>query len=267
MPPRATTQAGTPWPPGSLLFDLTEPARQRLLALGAKSQYADPGRVLIREGESSTVMFLLLTGTVKVTGATDEGDALLAIRVGGDVVGELSALDGRPRLATVTTAGPVIARVIGRAEFAGLLSRDAELAAAIARSVADKLRSATSRRIDFAGCDVTTRLARVLLDLAERYGKQATMGRTIGCPLAQTERADRAAHPAPAQGGRHRRHRLPGDDDHRHGPAPRLRVPRPWLVNAAASYAALLPTSCSSATTLPPTAANRCAMVAWPRSM
>jgi hypothetical protein len=34
-----------------------------------------------------------------------------------------------------------------------------------------------------------------------------------------------------------------------------------------ASHAALLPTSCSSATTLPPTAANRCAMVAWPRSM
>ena len=192
MPPRATTQAGTPgtpWPPGSLLFDLTEPSRQRLLTLGAKSQYADPGRILIREGESSTVVFLLLAGTVKVTGATDEGDALLAIRVGGDVVGELSALDGRPRLATVTTAGPVIARVIGRAEFAGLLGRDAELAAAIARSIADKLRSATSRRIDFAGCDVTTRLARVLLDLAERYGKQATTGRTIGCPLTQTELA------------------------------------------------------------------------------
>ncbi|MCW2935656.1 MAG: transcriptional regulator, Crp/Fnr family [Actinomycetia bacterium] len=190
MPPRTTARAEQSlWPPGSLLAGLSEPARQRLLALGAKSQYADSGRVLIREGDGSTVVFLLLAGTVKVTGATDDGDALLTIRVGGEVVGELAALDGRPRLATVTTAGPVIARVIGRGEFSGLLTRDPELAVAVTRNVAGKLRSATSRWIDFAGCDVTTRLARVLLDLATRYGEQADAGLTIGCPLTQTELA------------------------------------------------------------------------------
>lgn len=190
MSPQSATSAGpTPWPPGSLLASLRDPSRQRLLALGAKCQYADPGRVLVREGDLTMVVFLLLAGTVKVTGATSEGDALLAIRVGGDLVGELTVLDGRPRLATVTTAGPVIARVIGQGEFTGLLTRDPELATAITRSVVDKLRSATSRRIDFASCDVTTRFARVLLDLAERYGEQTPEGRTIGCPLTQTELA------------------------------------------------------------------------------
>jgi CRP/FNR family cyclic AMP-dependent transcriptional regulator len=178
-----------PWPPGSLLAGLREPARQRLLGLGAKQQYAGSGRVLIREGDTGAVVYLLLAGSVKVTGAIDEGAALLAIRVGGDVVGELAALDGRPRLATVTTSGPVIVRVIRGSEFMGLLGRDPELALAVTRGVSDKLRTATSRRIEFTGCGVGTRFARVLLDLAERYGEQTSEGRTIGCPLTQTELA------------------------------------------------------------------------------
>jgi CRP/FNR family transcriptional regulator, cyclic AMP receptor protein len=178
-----------PWPPGSLLAGLTEPAQQRLLALGAQCQYLDSGRVLIHEGDASRSVFLLLNGTVKMTAATDAGDALLAVRVGGDIVGELAALDGRPRLATITTAGPVIARVIGQPEFMGMLSRDPELAKTVAASVADKLRSATARRIDFAACDVLTRLARVLHELAERYGEHTPAGQTIGCPLTQTELA------------------------------------------------------------------------------
>jgi CRP-like cAMP-binding protein len=153
--------------------------------------------VLIREGDVTTVVYLLVAGPVKVTGATDGGDALLAVRVGGDLVGELSALDGRPRLATVTTAGPVTAQVIARADFLGLLGRDPELALAVTRGVTDKLRTATSRRIEFTACDVNTRLARVLLDLAERYGEQTSAGRTIGCPLTQTELATLAGAAEP----------------------------------------------------------------------
>jgi len=172
-------------------------SRQRFLALGAKRQYAGSGRALIREGTQGTIVYLLLSGSVKVTGAIDDGEALLAVRVGGDVVGELAALDGRPRLATVITAGPVIARVIAQAEFLGLLARDPALSLAVTREVSDKLRSATSRRIEFTGYDVNTRFARVLLDLAERYGEQTSAGRTIGCPLTQTELATLAGAAEP----------------------------------------------------------------------
>lgn len=190
MSPEVTVPDGRPpWPRSSLLASLSEPARQRLLTLGTRCEYISPGRVLIREGDDTTGVFLLLNGIVKAIAATDTGDALLAIRVGGDMVGELAALDGRPRLATVMTAGPVVARVARRAEFLGLLSRDPELARTVAGSVADKLRTATSRRIDFATCDVLTRLARVLLELAERYGEQTAAGRSTGCPLTQTELA------------------------------------------------------------------------------
>jgi CRP/FNR family cyclic AMP-dependent transcriptional regulator len=197
-PPESAAREGRgPWPPGSLLAGLPEPARERFLGAGAKQQYADPGRVLIREGDFGGVVYLLLAGLVKVTGMTGDGEALLAIRAGGDVVGELAVFDGRPRLATVTTAGPVIARVVARGEFIGLLSRDPQVSFAVTCGVVDKLRAATARRVDFTGCDVATRFARILLELAERYGEQTRAGRAIGCPLTQTELATLAGAAEP----------------------------------------------------------------------
>jgi CRP-like cAMP-binding protein len=161
------------------------------------TQYPGDGRVLIREGDHSNTVFLLLAGIVKVTGATDAGEALLAIRVGGDVVGELAAVDDRPRLATVTTAGPVIARTIGRDEFIGFIGRNPDIALAITKSIVGKLRSATAHRIDFTGCTATVRLARVLVMLGDRYGAPTSHGTVIRCPLTQTELATLAGTTEP----------------------------------------------------------------------
>src|SRR5450755_3188597 len=90
------------WPESSLLGTLTGPARDRLLRLGAMVQYPGPSRILIREGERSRFIAVILDGVVKVTGQVYGGrDALLAIRMGGDVVGEFAAIDEGPRSATV----------------------------------------------------------------------------------------------------------------------------------------------------------------------
>jgi CRP/FNR family transcriptional regulator, cyclic AMP receptor protein len=188
-PATGTSVGHVSWPVGSLIAGIPEHTRQRLLSLGAKRQYAGSGQVLMREGDRGGAVYLILAGLVKVTAATDNGEALLAIRAAGDVVGELAVLDSSPRLATVTTAGPVIARVMGRGEFAGLLARDPDAALAVTRSVVAKLRTATARRVEFTGCDVGTRFARVLLELADRYGTQTSAGKVISCSLTQTELA------------------------------------------------------------------------------
>ena len=79
--------------------------------------------------------------------------------------------------------------MIGQGEFTSFLSRNPDVALAISRGVADKLRSATARRVDFSGCDVATRFARVLLELTIRYGQQTRAGTVIRCSLTQTELA------------------------------------------------------------------------------
>jgi CRP/FNR family transcriptional regulator, cyclic AMP receptor protein len=181
------------WPPSSLLGSLTKPSRDRLLEPGTTRQYL-PGQVLIREGEATKFVVVLLDGVVKVTGLTFDGkEALLAIRVGGDIVGEFAALDGEPRSSTVTTCGTVVGRVIGQAAFLAALRRDNLLAEAVNRTVVAKVRAANTRRVEFAGYDAPTRLARVLRELGIRYGARSGNHVVISWPLTQPELASLAA--------------------------------------------------------------------------
>ncbi|WP_158891097.1 Crp/Fnr family transcriptional regulator [Amycolatopsis anabasis] len=177
------------WPLNSLLAGLPAATVEELLGLGTFREFG-PERVLLREGEVSVHAYLLLSGCVKVTATTPEGRlALLAIRVGGELIGELAGLDGEPRVATVTTAGRLRARLISRAEFHGFLARHPDAALAVSRSVGAKLRWATRRRVDFGGCEVRVRLARVLVELAAGYGKRVGAGIEIGVSLTQPELA------------------------------------------------------------------------------
>ncbi|WKX73166.1 Crp/Fnr family transcriptional regulator [Streptomyces sp. XD-27] len=180
---------GWSWPRSSLLGGVAPAARDRLLALGAQARYpAD--RVLIRESERTTFVLILLDGVVKATGRTDDGrDALLAVRMGGDLVGELAAVDGRPRSATVATCGPVVARVVTRGDFLDCMRRDPAIAHAVNASIVSKLRVANAHRIDFTGCDAATRLARVLHQIAMTYGERAGEGAVIHWPITQPELA------------------------------------------------------------------------------
>jgi CRP-like cAMP-binding protein len=90
------------WPPASLLGSLDAESRERLLEPGTMREYPADRR-LISQGDTSTFAVVLLDGVVKVTGVSSAGrEALLAIRAGGDIVGELAAIDGRPRSCTIT---------------------------------------------------------------------------------------------------------------------------------------------------------------------
>lgn len=183
-----TLQLGK-WAPSSLLVGLPPATATALCNLGTR-QVFDAGRVLLREGEVSTHVIVLLDGCVKVTATTAEGGfALLAIRVGGEIIGELASLDGQPRSATVTTAGRVRARVITQAPFHDFLFHHPDAAVAVSRSVGGKLRWATQRRIDFSGLEVRVRLARVLVELALAYGLHTVAGVEIGVALTQPEMA------------------------------------------------------------------------------
>ena len=177
----------TLWPDGSLLSALPSEAVDTLLGMGTKLQLGR-GHVLMREGDDSTHVIVLRQGFVKVTAGLENGrEALISIRAGGDVVGELSALDGGPRSATVTTCGPARVNRIAAAEFRAFLRQNPDAALAVSRRMADELRFATRRRADFTGCQVGTRLARVLVELADTYGRASCDGIRFAVTLTQQE--------------------------------------------------------------------------------
>ncbi|MFD5562554.1 Crp/Fnr family transcriptional regulator [Kitasatospora griseola] len=177
------------WPLSSLLGSLSAAEREPLLTLGTEVRYpAD--RVLLRESDRTDFLLVLLAGVVKVTGRThDHRDALLAVRMGGDLVGEFAAVDGRPRSATVTSCGQVTARTVSRPAFLDFMRREPRIAQAVNASIVTKLRAANDRRIDFTGCDTATRVARVIHQIAVTYGEPAGAGAVIRWPITQPELA------------------------------------------------------------------------------
>ena len=166
-----------------------EPDRLALLALGTRRHFTR-GQALMHEGDLGRDVFVLVHGCVKVFGDAYDGRmTLLAIRVGGDILGELSALDGGPRSATIVAAVPTVAKVIGREVFDGYLGDRPQAANAVRKSIAAKLRQATRFRIDLGGAPVLVRLARTLYQLAVAYGRQNPQGTLVDVPLSQVELA------------------------------------------------------------------------------
>jgi CRP/FNR family cyclic AMP-dependent transcriptional regulator len=177
------------WPTRSFLARLDGPARDALLRLGTPRRY-EPEETLLREGEHTGQVLLLLSGWVKVTAVTGSGhEALLAVRVNGDIVGELAALDEQPRSATVTACGPVVAREIRGDQFRRFLAERPPSAMVTAMAVGEKLRTATRRRVELSGYNVRERLIRVLAELSRDYGQDTGRGRLIGVKLTQPELA------------------------------------------------------------------------------
>ncbi|WP_250036083.1 Crp/Fnr family transcriptional regulator [Paractinoplanes maris] len=179
----------SPWLPGTLLGRLDETSRQEFLQLGMLRTAAASSAIL-QEGMRESHVILLSDGLTKVTAAMMDGrHALLDVRVSGDLVGEISALNGTPRSATVTTCRASTLRVIHRNEFRAFLRTHPDAAMAIAGIVADRLRMANRRRVDFASYPVRVRLARILWEIAMAYGHREREGIVVDIHLTQSELA------------------------------------------------------------------------------
>ncbi|MFC0863369.1 Crp/Fnr family transcriptional regulator [Sphaerimonospora cavernae] len=175
------------WPRGSFLASLNPGDRDALLSMGTSRRF-DAGAVLVRSGEPGTDVALLLDGCVKVMADSKEGrPVLLAVRVFGDLIGELAALDENPRSATVIAAVPTRARVMSRQAFLGFVTGRPAVGLTLQRSIVAKLRMATRYRIDVSGAPVVIRVARILDQLADSYGRAESAEVHIDVPLTQPE--------------------------------------------------------------------------------
>jgi CRP-like cAMP-binding protein len=179
-----------PWPAGTLLARLTGTTTAALCAVGAE-QWMPAGRVLMREGSGESHVVIIKRGLAKVTVEMPDGrSALLSIRVAGDLLGEMAALGGGPRSATVTMCGPGVIQLVPGREFQPFLRAHSDAALALTTMVGERLRWSNRRRVDFTSYPVKVRLARVLVELAERHGRRDRQGALqIGVRLTQPELA------------------------------------------------------------------------------
>jgi CRP/FNR family transcriptional regulator, cyclic AMP receptor protein len=145
---------------------------------------------LFHQGDDSSSVLVLLSGRVKVTALTPDGrEVIVALRGPGELVGEVSAIDGGPRFATVSTLEPVEAIVLRPAVFVQFLDAHLDAEVVVRCLFAERLRAAGTHVTEIAAYDVVGRLVLRLLDLAERYGETVNGQVEIELPLSQEELA------------------------------------------------------------------------------
>ncbi|GAB2987408.1 Crp/Fnr family transcriptional regulator [Saccharothrix stipae] len=175
------------WPTGTYLETVSAAGREALLRLGAPKLFRR-GEPLVRESERSDHVVVLLQGLVKATVTLENGRvALLNVKVGGDLVGEMAFLTGKPRSATVTACVDTRTRVVTAAEFTDFLTRFPAAHFDLDRMILRTLEWGEQRRTDFTGYPATVRLARVLAYLTDAYGNQGDDGITLKLNLTQAE--------------------------------------------------------------------------------
>ncbi len=91
----------------------------------------DPGAVIVRQGDTASAFYLILSGEVEVThSAGADGSVLtsLATLGPGDVFGEMALLDDGTRSSSVTASTPTRCALLSRWDFREELRRSPEVA-------------------------------------------------------------------------------------------------------------------------------------------
>ena len=95
--------------------------------------------LIARQGDIGTGFFVVVSGAVRVV-----RDGQVIARLGpGDFFGELSVLDGQPRLAQVISDGPTTCLALATWDFEAVLLQEPRVTLAILRGVARRLRDLT----------------------------------------------------------------------------------------------------------------------------
>jgi CRP/FNR family transcriptional regulator, cyclic AMP receptor protein len=171
---------------------LSQAEQDALSDLGLIRDYS-PGAPLCLEGDPATHVFILLAGWVKILSVTKDGHAiLLALRGAGDIVGEVAGETTGRRNATIQAIDDVRALIVRHDKFGSFLEAHPGADRAYRRVVTRKFNDADAKLRRHAETSGAQRLAAVLLDLAERWGRAVNGAIYLVLPLTQEELASLA---------------------------------------------------------------------------
>lgn len=148
------------------------------------------GEVLFHEGDTGDKLYVVADGKVKLGRTSSDGrENLLAILGPGQMFGELSLFDPGPRSATVTAVTDTVFYSLSHDDLLQWLNGRADVAHGLLAQLASRLRKANDVVADLVFSDVPGRVAKALLDLANRFGRTADDGVHVHHDLTQEELA------------------------------------------------------------------------------
>lgn len=143
------------------------------------------GQLIQQQGDSGDGFWMIETGRVAICRfGADGGVTVFGVLGAGDLFGELAYFAGTARQVDAVAEEPAVLVRLGAAQIERLLAQEPDFARALLASLAHQLRLALDQIDRDRSLTAEARIARLVLDLAERDGSALT--------VTQQSLADRA---------------------------------------------------------------------------
>ena len=172
------------------LFDALDDEGARVLRRQMSEVKLSRGEHLFMEGDDGDALYVVIEGKMKLTRAAADGrENLLSVVGPGEMFGELSLFDPRPRTSSASAVTDASLASLKHEALIPWLRERPDVSLHMLRQLARRLRRANDVNADLVFTDVPGRVAKNLLDLADRFGNQETDGLHVHHDLTQEELA------------------------------------------------------------------------------
>jgi CRP/FNR family transcriptional regulator len=172
------------------LFEALDEDEARALRSRMTDVELGRGERLFTEGDDGDRLYVVLDGKIKLTRAAPDGrENLLSVIGPGEMFGELSLFDPRPRTASASAITEAHLAALAHDKLLVWLTGRPEVALHLLRALAQRLRRANDVMADLVFTDVPGRVAKQLLELAGRFGEEGADGLHVNHDLTQEELA------------------------------------------------------------------------------
>ena len=174
-----------------LLTDLGDEVADKLFALGHRVSLS-PNQTLFFEGDTAQEVYLPLSGHLKATLLSSDGDErIVAVFRPGELLGEMAPLEAGLRSATVSSIKTAELRAWPQAVFFEFADREPVLWRHISKTLSQRLRDLNAVHTARHFLPFKGQLAVLLLQLAKDLGVQDTgAGVRIDLKLTQSDLAE-----------------------------------------------------------------------------
>lgn len=143
--------------------------------------------MMFHEGDPGGSMYVVLSGRVKVSSFSADGrEVVLNFAGPGEVLGEITLLDGGPRTASACPLEPTRTFHLARKDLLPILQRNPSVALHIITVLCERLRQTNRMVEDTVFLAAAPRLARAILRLLEAHGQAEGDGWRLNMRLPQS---------------------------------------------------------------------------------
>jgi len=144
--------------------------------------------IILFERDTNEFMYIVLSGTVKVTRITEEGkEVVLALHRTGDFFGEMSLMDSKSAPAFVTAMEDSVVAVISRKDFHSILFTSNKVLENLLQILSSRLRDSWEKITILSYNNASQRLRTLFTMLSDDYGHSTNEGITLNIKLTHQE--------------------------------------------------------------------------------